>query len=164
MREVIEMAKVLIVYYSRSGNTKAMAEAVAEGVREEGLECTVRRVEDTTPDDMKEHEGIILGTPTYFGDAAAEVRKLIDESVKYYGKFEGKVGAAFASCGAHGGGAETAIMSILQAFLIHGMIIQGISVEGAHYGPISVGKPKEADLKECRNLGRRVARLVKKLF
>lgn len=157
------MAKVLIVYHSRSGNTKAMAEAVASGVKEEGVEFTLKRVNEATPEDMKAHEGIILGTPTYFGAPSAEIKKLIDDSVRFYGDLEGKVGAAFASCGILGGGAETALMDILKAFLIHGMVVQGI-VNGGHYGPVSIGKPSASVLAECKELGRRVAKLVKRLF
>ncbi len=157
------MPKVLISYYSRGGNTKAMAEAVAQGVREEGVEFTLKSVPETTPEDMRLYEGIIIGTPTYFGAPAAPVKKLIDDSVKYYGDLEGKVGAAFASCGILGGGAETAVLDIIKAFLIHGMIVQGI-VNGGHYGPISVGKPDAKALGECRELGRKVAQLVKRLF
>lgn len=157
------MPKVLIIYHSRTGNTKAMAEAVAEGVRSEGLEVTLKSIAEATPEDMLKHEGIIIGTPTYFGAPSAEVKKLIDDSVKYYGDLEGKVGATFASCGISGGGAETAALDVIKAFLIHGMVVQGI-VNGGHYGPISVGKPNLSVLGECRDLGKRVAKLVKKLF
>ncbi|MCS7233036.1 MAG: NAD(P)H-dependent oxidoreductase [Synergistetes bacterium] len=157
------MPRILVVYHSRTGNTKAMAEAVAEGVRNEGVEVTLKNVIEASPEDMLNHDGIIIGTPTYFGAPSAEIKKLIDNSVKYYGDLEGKVGAAFASCGVLGGGAETAALDIIKAFLIHGMIVQGIT-NGAHYGPISVGKPNALILSECKELGKKVARLVKKLF
>lgn len=157
------MAQVLIVYYSRSGHTEEMAGLIAQGVREEGVETEIKRVQDTTLEDLQKADGIIMGSPTYYGVMAAELKKLIDESVKCHGKLEGKVGAAFASSGGPGGGNETTIMDILQAMLIHGMIVQG-DHHGDHYGPIAVGAPDERSARECRRRGQRVAQLVKRLF
>jgi len=158
----MNMPKVLIIYKSKTGNTEAMAEAVEAGVKKEGLEVIRKRIEDANLDDLLEPEGIIIGTPTYFGATTAEVKKLIDESIKHFGKLEGKVGAAFASSGDLGGGNETAILDILRAFLVHGMIIQGFT-SGGHYGPVSVGAPSEERKKVCREFGAKVAKLVKRL-
>ena len=87
------MPKVLIVYYSRSGNTEAMAKLVAEGVELEGVEVECKKVADTSVDDLLAADGIILGSPTYYGTMAAEIKKLLDDSVRYHGKLDGKVGA-----------------------------------------------------------------------
>jgi NAD(P)H dehydrogenase (quinone) len=156
------MPKVLILYQSKTGNTEAMAEAVEAGVRKEGVHVIRKRIEDTNVDDLLEPDGIIIGSPTYFGAPTGEVKKFIDESIKHFGKLEGKVGAAFASSGDLGGGSETAVLDILRAFLVHGMIIPGFT-SGGHYGPVSVGAPNEDRKKICREFGARVANLVKKL-
>ncbi len=156
------MAKVLIVYYSRSGNTEAMAKLIAEGIESEGVEVECKKVEDTTIDDLLTVDGIVMGSPTYYGTMAAEIKKLLDDSVKYHGKLEGKVGAAFSSSGGVGGGNETTVMDITRALIIHGMIVQG-EPSGDHYGPVAVGKPDERSSKECKKRGARVARLVKRL-
>lgn len=157
------MAKVLIVYYSRSGNTERMAERVAEGAREvEGVEVELRPAEAATPEDLLAADGIILGSPVYFGTMAAELKKLVDESVKHYGKLVGKVGGAFASSGAIGGGTETTVLDILKALLIHGMIVQG-DTQGAHYGAVAFGAPDDRSCKDCVRLGQRVAELAKRL-
>jgi NAD(P)H dehydrogenase (quinone) len=157
------MAKVLVVYYSRSGNTQKMAQVVAEGAREvAGAEAEVRPAAEVTPDDLLPYDGIIMGSPVYFGSMAAELKTLIDESVKHYGKLTGKVGGAFASSGAIGGGTETTVLDILKAMLIHGMIVQG-TTQGAHYGAVAFGAPDERACKDCRGLGRRVAELAKRL-
>lgn len=157
------MAKVLIVYFSRSGNTEKMAQAVAAGAkRVSGVEVEARPVGEVTPDDLLAADGIIMGSPVYFGTMAAELKSLVDESVKHYGKFTGKVGGAFASSGAIGGGTETTVLDILKAMLIHGMIVQG-TTEGAHYGGVAFGKPDERARKDCEGLGRRVAELVARL-
>jgi NAD(P)H dehydrogenase (quinone) len=156
------MAKVLVVYYSRSGNTEAMARLIAEGAESEGVAVECKKVEDTTIDDLLTVDGIVMGSPTYYGTMAAEIKKLLDESVKYHGKLEGKVGAAFSSSGGVGGGNETTVMDITRALMIHGMIVQG-EPSGDHYGPVAVGKPDERSSKECKKRGARVARLVKRL-
>lgn len=156
------MAKILIIYHSRTGNTEAMAEAVEAGVKREGLEVVRKKVEEASIDDLLEPDGIIIGSPTYFAGAAAEVKKFIDEGIEHFGKLEGKVGAAFSSSGDLGVGSETAILDILRAFLVHGMIIQG-ALSGGHYGPVSVGTPNQERKEVCEALGERVAKLVKQL-
>ena len=156
------MKKVLIIYYSRTGNTKIMAKSVAEGVKEEGLEAVLKKVEEAKIEDLLDADGIIVGSPTYFGLPSAEIKKFFDESVKYYGKLEGKVGGAFSSSALTGGGNETTIIGIIEMMLIHGMIVQG-TTKADHYGPVSVGKPTKKILDDCKLLGKRVAGLVKKL-
>ena len=156
------MDKVLVVYYSRGGNVRKMAEAVGEGARGAGVACEVKDVTQTTVDELTEYDGLIVGSPTYYGHPAAEIKGLIDASVKHHGRLAGKVGGAFASCGVHGGGAETTVRALLDAMLIHGMIVQGCA-KGAHYGPVVVGTPDAGGEKECRLLGERVAELVKRL-
>ncbi|MEM1550057.1 MAG: NAD(P)H-dependent oxidoreductase [Candidatus Methanomethylicia archaeon] len=158
------MVKILIVYDSRTGNTEKMAYAVAEGAREvEGVEVIVKRVEETSLNDLVEAQGIIMGSPTYYGQMSSKLKDLIDRSVEIHEKLEGKVGAAFTSSGGIGTGAETTLLSILEAMLIHGMIIQGRASD-KHYGATAVGTPDEKELEHCRELGRRTAILTKKLF
>jgi len=158
------MAKVLIVYYSRSGNTAKMAEAVKQGVSEvEGVSVEMKKVEETKPEDLLKADGIIMGSPVYYGTMAAELKRLIDESVKFHGKLDGKVGGAFASAGVMGGGIETTVVDILRALMIHGMIVKG-DFKGAHYGSVSVGAPDKTARDGCRRLGSTVAELARKLF
>lgn len=156
------MPKILIIYQSVTGNTEAMAEAVEEGVKKAGVEVVRQKIEDTSVDDLLEPEGIIIGSPTYFAATTAEVKRLIDDSIKHYKNLEGKVGAAFVSAGGIGGGGETAILDILRAFLVHGMIVPGF-VSGGHYGPLSIGPPDEDRKKVCVDFGSKVADIVKKL-
>ncbi|MDO8662189.1 MAG: NAD(P)H-dependent oxidoreductase [Candidatus Omnitrophota bacterium] len=155
------MAKALIVYYSRGGNTKKMAELISEGVKSEGLEVTLKDVKDTKCDELLEYEGLIVGSPTYYGSMAAEIKKLFDDSVKFHGKLDGKVGAAFSSSRNIAGGNETTILDILNAMLIHGMIIQG-DYSGDHYGPVAIDFPDARSSKECLRMGSRFAKLLKK--
>ena len=154
--------KVLIVYDSKSGNTEAMANAVMEGVEGEGIDAEVKRVDEASVDDIPMVDGVILGSPVYYGLPTAKMKQYIDETVKYHGKLDGKVGGAFASAGGSHTGAETTIIALNEALFIHGMVVQGTSGSN-HYGAASVGAPDEKDKENCRKLGARVARLVKKL-
>jgi len=157
------MAKVLIIYYSRSGNTRKMAEKVRDGAESvEGTVVELKKVKETTLDDLLNADGVVLGSPTYFGVMAAEVKDLIDRSVKYFGKMVGKVGGAFTSSGGIGGGNETTIASILQAWLIHGMVVQG-QQKGSHYGPVAVGAPDQRAEEECVVYGKMMAELTLRL-
>lgn len=154
--------KVLIVYHSRTGNTEKMAEACKSGVEEEGVEALLRPVASASVDELLEADGIILGSPTYYGTMAAEIKRFIDDSVKYHGKLTGKVGGAFTSSALAGGGNETTLMSLLQALLIHGMVVQGTATRD-HYGPVAVKSPDARALENCRALGSRVAALARLL-
>ncbi len=155
--------KVLVGFYSRSGNTEKMAQAIAEGVKKAGLAVDVKNVNDIKTKDLLDYQAIIFGSPTYYGQMAAEMKTLLDESVKYHGKLTGKIGGAFTSCGNIAGGAETTILGILQAFLIHGMVIVGES--GAyHYGPVSIESPDADVAKSCIKYGQKIATLAKKVF
>jgi NAD(P)H dehydrogenase (quinone) len=156
------MPRVLIIYVSKTGNTEQMARMVAVGVREEGVEPVLKKVDAVSVDDLLSVDGVILGSPTYFGTMAAEIKSFLDESVKHFGKLNGKIGGAFSSSALLGGGNETTVLDIIRALLIHGMIIQG-TTEGGHYGPVALGAPDESSSEGCRKLGQRVASLVKKL-
>jgi len=156
------MPKVLIIYYSRTGNTKAMAKAVEEGLKSEGVDVQCKGVKDVSAEELLEYDGIVIGSPTYYGTMAGEIKLLLDRSVKHHGKLAGKIGGAFSSSGILGGGNETTVLDILKALLVHGMIIQG-SPMGPHYGPVAIGKPDAGNRKQCVNLGKGVAQLVKRL-
>lgn len=157
------MAKVLIVYDSGTGNTEKMALTVAEGAKQiSGVEVVIKKVDQTSIEDLLSADGIILGSPTYYGQMSARLKAFIDESVKIHGRLEGKVGAAFTSSGGTATGAETTLLSILQAMLVHGMIVQG-RADDKHYGAAAVGSPREKELESCKELGKRVASLVAKL-
>ena len=157
------MAKILVIYDSKTGNTEKMAYAVAEGAKQtSGVNVIVKKVDKTTLEDLLEADGIIMGSPTYYGQISAKLKAFIDESVKIHGKLEGKVGAAFTSSGGTATGAETTLLSIIQAMLVHGMIVQGRAAN-KHYGAAAVEAPSKKELTHCRQLGKGVANLVKKL-
>ncbi|OGD44707.1 flavodoxin [Candidatus Bathyarchaeota archaeon RBG_16_57_9] len=154
--------KLLIVYDSRTGNTEKMAHAVSEGVKSAGVEATLRKVDEASVDELPLYQGLILGSPVYYGLPSSKIKEFLDVSVKHHGKLEGMVGGAFASSGGTHTGAETTIISLLEALMVHGMVVQGTSSTN-HYGAASVGAPDEKALEVCRRMGERLGKLAKKL-
>jgi len=157
------MASGLVIYYSRSGNTKQMAETIAKAMNSAQLSTKCKSVDEVKVDDLLSVDAIVVGSPTYYGRMAAPIAQLFDDSVSKHGKLDGKIGAAFSSSANIGGGNETTIVSIINMMLIHGMTVQG-DPQGDHYGPVSIGKPDDRVISQCRRRGQRIAELAKKLF
>jgi NAD(P)H dehydrogenase (quinone) len=157
--------KILVLYYSKGGNTRSLAEAIGEGVGQvEGIEVVLRHTRDVNKDDFVNAQGLIIGSPVYFGTMAAQLKQVLDDFVGVRRKMENKVGAAFTTSGDPTGGKETTMLSIIQAMLIYGMIIVGDPLTATgHYGTACVGAPDGAAQENGRKLGQRVAELVKQL-
>ncbi len=157
--------QILILYFSKGGNTRKLAEAVAKGVESvEGVSPLLKKTKEVTKDDFVSSAGVIAGSPVYFGVMAAQLKKVFDEFVGVRNKMENKIGATFTTSGDPSGGKETTMMSIIQAMMIYGMIIVGdpMSATG-HYGVSCVGAPDEKSEENGIKLGQRVAELAKKL-
>ena len=152
------MLKILILYYSRTGNTESIAKIVSDFLKQEGHETTCKSVEEATPDMLCEIDGLIIGSPTYYGTMAGEVKTFLDKTIKCHGKLDGKAEAAFATYA--NSGQETTLMSILEAMLVHGMVIQG-DPKGHHYGVTCNGKPEEADYERCKRFAKRFSNLLR---
>lgn len=157
--------QVLVLYYSRTGNTKRLAEAVAEGVRTvAGCEALLRTPDAVTIEEFRDSNALVVGSPVYFGGMAGELKKVLDDFVTVRRQMEGKVGAAFATSAHPSGGKETTILAIHQAMLIYGMVVVGDPLDaGGHYGVACAGAPDAKALDAARKLGARVARTAQKL-
>ncbi len=159
-------AKVLIVYDSSHGLVEDMARQVASGVRAAGLTAVVENVEACAPEDLLKYEALILGSPCYFAGPSAPMKRFLDRTYDLRGRLEGKVGAAFSASDHIGGGNELTVRALLDAMLVHGMIIQGDPV-GDPFGAIALREGEGevvTDLDgECQRLGRRVAQLVQRI-
>jgi len=156
--------QVLVLYYSKGGNTRKLAEEVGRGVESAGVAAVIKSTAEVAKEDFLESAGVIAGSPVYFGVMAWELKKIFDEFVGTRRKMENKLGAAFATGGHHSGGKETTIMSILQCMLIYGMVVVGdpMSATG-HYGVACVGAPDSNAAADAFKLGARVAELCKKI-
>lgn len=156
------MTKLLVLYYSMYGHIETLAGAIAEGARAvDGVEVTVKRVPEimseesakqhgakldqqapvASPKELGDYDAIIFGTPTRFGNMAAQMRNFLDQtgSLWMQGTLVGKVASVFASTGT-GGGNETTILTFIPTLLHHGMIYVGL--------PYSC--PELADISEVR--------------
>jgi NAD(P)H dehydrogenase (quinone) len=154
------MAKALVTYFSKTGNTEKMAKKIAETFSEKNIEVDLTEVTQVEAKNLTQYDAIIIGSPTYYGSMAWQIKKLIDESVVLHGQLKGKIGGAFASSANIGGGNETTVNDILNALLVHGMIVQG-EPKGDHYGPISIGAPDTRAFDCCTRLVENVAALIK---
>lgn len=161
------MTKVLVLYYSSYGHIEAMAAAVAEGAASvPGTEVVVKRVPElvpeeiaqasgvkldqsapiATPDELADYDAIIFGTPTRFGNMAAQMRNFLDQTgpLWFQNKLVGKVGSVFVSTASQHGGQETTITSFHTTLLHHGMVIVGLPYTfkgNSEMGEISGGTP-----------------------
>lgn len=143
------MSKVLVLYYSTYGHVETLAEAVAEGAAAvPGTTVTVKRVPELMPpevaaqagakldqkaplatvEELADYDAIIFGTPTRFGNMAAQMRNFLDQTggLWFGGKLIGKVGSVFVSTGSQHGGQETTITSFHSTLLHHGMVVVGV--------------------------------------
>ncbi len=157
--------QILVLYYSKSGNTKKLAQAIAQGVETvDGARAVLRNTSEVSKEDFLNAGGVIAGSPVYFGIMAADLKKVFDEFVSLRKKMEGKVGAAFATSGDPTGGKETTMFSIIQTMMIYGMVIVGdpMSATG-HYGTACEGEPDEKARENGGKLGARVAEIAGKL-
>jgi len=144
---------VLVVYYSKAGKTKRMAENICEAVNALKVQAVLKGVESFNVTDLVKFDGIAVGSPTYFSNMAWPIKKLVDESIYFYGatsSLEGKVGGCFTSAGCQTDGIECLRLLELSFGFHHKMkLVPGI---------ISNEDEKEDELKQrCRDFGARLA-------
>lgn len=166
--------RVLVVYYSLTGNTEQMAQGVVTGInRVPKAIASLKKVEDIAKQDLEAADAIILGCPTYFGDVPGKMKSLMDDwnwTLKV--DFTDKVGGAFATGGGQVGGKEHTVISLLIFMLQNRMIVAGTLYENpttgsvwgevgaaAMTGPLDPGVG-EQELDSAHRLGERIARLA----
>ncbi|MFC3908354.1 NAD(P)H:quinone oxidoreductase [Legionella dresdenensis] len=198
------MTKILVLYYSSYGHVETMAEEVAKGAREvEGVSVVIKRVPETMPEEvakkagvklnqqaeiakpqeLAEYDAIIFGTPTRFGNMAAQMRNFLDQTGGLWvnGALVGKLGSVFVSTGT-GGGNESTILSFWNTLMHHGMIVVGVpytekgltdlsEVRGSSpYGAGTIAgsdgsrTPNDIERQIARFQGKHVAGIAKRLF
>ena len=199
------MPKILVIYYSSYGHIEIMARAQAEGAAQvRGAEVTVKRVPElvppdvarasgfkleqsaplAVPDELEQYDGIVFGTPTRFGNMAAQMRNFLDQTGPQWmrGALVGKVGSVFCSTASQHGGQETTLTSFHHTLLHHGMIVVGLPYTfkdlttmreisgGTPYGASCVTgagselrMPTPLELEMCRYQGEHVTRITSRL-
>jgi NAD(P)H dehydrogenase (quinone) len=197
------MTKVLICYYSMYGHVETLAGAIAEGARGvDGVEVVIKRVPEllseelakkhgvkldqvapvARPQELADYDAIFFGSPTRFGNMAAQMRNFLDQTGGLWvkGALVGKVGSVFTSTGT-GGGNESTIISFVTTLLHHGMIYVGLPYAcpelsdvsevkgGSPWGAGTIAgadgsrQPSEKELAQARFQGRHAATIAKKL-
>jgi NAD(P)H dehydrogenase (quinone) len=197
------MTKILVLYYSMYGHVETLAAAIAEGARSvDDVEVTVKRVPETmppevakqygakldqtapvaSPKELGDYDAIIFGTPTRFGNMAAQMRNFLDQTGGLWvkGALVGKVGSVFTSTGT-GGGNESTIMSFVTTLMHHGLVYVGLPYAcpelsdisevkgGSPWGAATIAgadgsrKPSAKELAQARFQGRHVAGIARKL-
>ncbi|MCI0733663.1 MAG: NAD(P)H:quinone oxidoreductase [Methylococcaceae bacterium] len=189
------MAEILILYYSQYGSTAEMANQIARGVDEvadatakirtvPGVSTVCEATEDSIPksghpyatlEDLKQCDGLALGSPTHYGNMAAPLKYFLDNTTELWfsGGMAGKPAGVFTAVSSMHGGHETTLLSMMLPLLHHGMLVLGVpSTEpalmrtvsgGTPYGPSHLSGKDKIGLTEdektiCRNLGTRLAR------
>jgi len=149
--------KILVLYYSGSGNTQRMAEAIGEAMRSSAMNVTVKDVEKFDSSLLPNYDGIVVGSPTYFSNMAWQVKKMIDESIVHYrsGKLKGKVAGMFTSAGTEKDGRDCLEMFEIALGHHHEMkVVDGIlRVDGEG------GKEVE---ERCHEYGERLVKEIEK--
>ena len=192
------MKKILIVYYTKNGSTKKMAEKISMGVKMiNGVEPLLRTLPDignfneeqisnddnilfATNEDLNNCDGLIIGSPTHFGNMAAPLKLFLDKTTNewFNNALSGKPAGAFTSTSSMHGGQETTLITMMIPLLHHGMIISGLpysekelhetNTGGTPYGPTHLSNGNKNDLSDdetklCISFGKRIATLASKL-
>lgn len=146
-------AVVLVVYFTKTGHTKLMAESVAAGARSnDRVEVRLKTVEETAPGDVVSADAIIVGSPVYNANVAPDVMRFINGWPFQDGALRDKIGAAFVTAGGMSAGEEAAQMSLLRSMLVFNMIVVGGPTWRQAFGASAVvaEDPSDAPAKERR--------------
>lgn len=193
------MTKILVLYFSRYGATAEMANYIARGVETvDSVEAVLRTVPDVssicekvsasipdhgaayaTLEDLKNCDGLALGSPSHFGNMAAPLKYFIDSTTEIWfsGALSGKPAGVFTSTGSMHGGQESTLLSMMLPLMHHGMVILGLPYTetalrettsgGTPYGPshVSLNNSILSDQEKnlCRALGTRLAKTALRL-
>ncbi|HML36480.1 MAG TPA: flavodoxin family protein [Bacillota bacterium] len=159
--------KMSVLYYSKSGNTKKMAEVIARGMQSvDGVEARTFPIEQIDETWVKESRCVVLGTPTYYADLAGTVKSFLENCKKY--ELAGKMGGAFATAEYLHGGGNIAIQTVLTHMMVMGMLTySGGGAYGKpiiHQGPLAIMGRLEESEETFRLYGQRMASKAAELF
>mgnify|MGYP001161092151 FL=1 len=182
------MKDILILYYSKNDSTKRMARAISRGIESvSNTTAIIRTVKSkhysesddllVNKDDLKNCSGMIIGSPTHFGNMAAPLKEFFDSTTEEWlnNTLESKLGGVFTSTSSMHGGQETTLLSMMLPLLHHGMLIAGVPYSekalsstksgGTPYGPTHVAHNQKSELTAeekviCMSYGKRFAEIV----
>ncbi len=158
--------RISIIYHSETGNTKKMAEMIAEGARLGGeVEVNVMSIDEVDGSFVESSKAIVLGCPTHRGAFSWQMKKWIGTTRL---KLGGKVGSVFVTQGYIGGGGDFAEMGLIAHLLVLGMLVYSGGTSWGqpfiHYGAVAIKDGDEAQRERARIFGERIARKTRELF
>lgn len=160
--------KISVLYHSKSGNTKQMAQIIARGMESvEGVEAKTFALDEIDESWVKESKCVVLGTPVYLANMSGAVKSWLDGPSMKYG-LGGKIGGAFATADYLHGGAEIGLQNILSHMMVLGML--AYSGGGAfgkpviHLGPVALKDKLDESQEIFMTYGRRMAMKTKEIF
>lgn len=141
------MKTCLVIYHSRTGNTKKIAEAIVEGLKKENVAVSLKSVEDVENQELLNAQCIGIGSPTYFRTMSSELKKVVDESIDVYGKLGGKNGFVFTSSGTAEDG-KKCLQSLFEVLDCHGIDVLDRF--------LAIGEPSREELERCVKFGKKL--------
>ena len=161
--------KISILYYSKTGKTREMAEVVADGMKtHDGIDAGIFDIENVDVEFLHESRAVVFGTPTYLANTCWQIKKWFDEIPAKKINLGGKLGAAFATANFVQGGGDTAILTLVNHMLVTGMLVyssggsQGLPI--IHLGAVAVKDNFEESKKLFHIFGKRIAAKAVELF
>ncbi|WP_252236656.1 flavodoxin family protein [Clostridium sp. CH2] len=159
--------KISIIYFSKTGKTKEMANIIASGMKlEKDIEVGLFDIDNINYDFLNESKAVIFGTPTYYANTCWQIKKWFDESSNC--NLSGKIGAVFATANYAQGGADTAILTIINHLMVKGMLVySGGSSLGQpyiHLGAVALKENFEKSRDMFKIFGTRIAQKTNELF
>jgi Flavodoxin. len=159
--------KLSIIYYSQTGKTQTMAEEVAKGMKSvENIEVGIFPIETVDFDYIKESKAVVFGTPTYYANTCWQIKKWFDESKNC--DLGGKIGGAFSTANFPQGGADTAILTIINHLMVKGMLVysggSALGLPYIHLGPVAFRDNFEESKALFQLFGKRIAEKCTELF
>lgn len=158
--------KIAVLYHSESGNTKKIAELIAEGAAAAGdVEVKAMSIDSVDEDFVTAAGAVVLGSPTYYGAYSWQVKKWVDTTEV---NLADKLGSVFATANGFGGGAEAAEMGLAGMLLTKGMLVYSAGVAKGtpftHFGAVAVKEGDAAQQERAKLFGQRVAEKAAELF
>lgn len=163
LRRGVILSDLAIIYFTKTGNTKKMAQAIKEGAESKIAKLDLLDINSTDPEKLLDYQAIIVGSPTQYGKLAAPMNEFLLKTGEFKEKMQGKVGGIFTTYGVNIEGAEITVITVVQILLENGMIVPGYNTNNP-FGQIVAGAPDDKVLNECNNYGKYMALLTSKLI
>jgi len=158
--------EIVVVYHSESGNTKEVAELIQKGANKVAeIEAKTLDIKEFKRGDLKNAKAVIFGSPTYIGDISWQLKSFFGQNKL---NLKGKIGAVFATENFLGGGADSALITIIKHLLVQGMLVySGGAAAGkpyTHFGAVCIQNGDQEQQQRAEIFGERIAQKTQEIF